>query len=76
MRLLFSPMAAMAMTMKNLLSSFRGLNTAAGATKEVQSVVTTDAQTNHRMNIGKAFSDENRPSHSRPSSPASATEPG
>ena len=54
-RLLFSPMAAMAMIMKNLLSSFRGRNTAPDTPRDVQRVVTTEAQMNHRMNRGKAF---------------------
>lgn len=45
------PMAAIAMTIKNLLRSFNGLVTVPGRAK---TVVITDASTKNKMNIGKA----------------------
>ena len=46
------PIAAIAMMMKNLLSSFKGLVIVAGRLK---TVVTTDARTKKRMKKGKIF---------------------
>ena len=48
----FRPMAAMAMTIRNLLKSFRGAVTAAG---RENTVVTTDASTKKRTKYGKNF---------------------
>ena len=45
------PMAAIAMTIKNLLRSFNGLVMEPGRAK---TVVTTDASTKNKINIGKA----------------------
>ena len=47
-----SPIAAIAMIIKNLLSSFKGLVIVAGRLK---TVVTTDARTKKRMKKGKIF---------------------
>ena len=50
--LVFRPMAAMAMMMKNLLSSLSGAVTAAGSWNRV---VTTDASTKNSTKNGKIF---------------------
>lgn len=53
--LLFNPIAAIAMIMKNLDSSFNGANTSAFTPRLIQIVVIIDAITKYRMNIGNAF---------------------
>lgn len=53
--LLPRPMAAIAMMIKNLLSSFNGAKKDAGAPKRRAMVVITEARMNHNMNIGKDF---------------------
>ena len=53
--LLFRPIAAIAMIMKNLDSSFNGANTSAFTPRLIQIVVIIDAITKYRMNIGNAF---------------------
>lgn len=53
-RLLFRPMAAMAMVMKNLLSSFSGAKTSAETPAIPARVVITEAITKYRRNIGNA----------------------
>ena len=50
----FSPMAVMAMTMKNLLSVLSGANTDALTPRVVQIVVIRLATMNHKINIGNA----------------------
>ena len=61
-RSVFSPMAAMAMTMKNLLRVFSGANTAASAPAATAMVVMRLATRKNRMNIGKARFREKLPS--------------
>ena len=50
-----SPMAAIAMTMKNLDNVFKGANTVLLTPFMVQTVVMTDAKTKNRMKKGKIF---------------------
>ena len=47
--LVFRPIAAIAMTIKNLDSALNGEKAAAGMPAAVQTVVTTDASTKNRM---------------------------
>lgn len=55
MRLVLRPMAAIASTMKNLLSSLTGLNTSALTPWEMATVVIMEAPIKYRMNMGKCF---------------------
>ena len=54
-RLVFSPMAAMAIMMKNLDNSFKGENAAGLTPRETQIVVMMEAKTKKRMKNGKTF---------------------
>ena len=53
--LLFRPIAAMAIMIKNLLSSLRGLKISEGTPIPKQSVVIIEARTKNTMNIGNAL---------------------
>jgi hypothetical protein len=53
--LLFSPIAAMAIMIKNLLSSLSGLNTSEEIPMLRQKVVMIEASTKNTMNIGNAL---------------------
>ena len=59
--LLFRPIAAIAMIMKNLDSSFSGANTSALTPRLMHTVVMTAAMIKYRMNIGKALFKLNLP---------------
>ena len=52
-RSVFRPMAAMAMTMKNLLKAFRGAKAAASAPAATATVVMTEAARKSRMKVGE-----------------------
>ena len=51
----FSPMATIARTMKNLLTSLIGANTKDGVPRAVATVVITEARIKKRMNVGNIF---------------------
>ena len=53
-RSVFSPMAAMAMTMKNRLKVFKGAKTATSAPAATATVVMTEAAKKSRMKVGRA----------------------
>ena len=53
--LVFKPMAAIAITMKNLLMVFKGSKISAETPKFINTVVIIDANKNHKINIGKDF---------------------
>lgn len=55
----FSPMAPIAMMMKNLESSLKGWNTEDGTPTEVATVVIMDANTKNKMKNGNTFFREN-----------------
>ena len=55
----FNPMAAIAITIKNLLSVFSGAKNAEETPKFVATVVITLAKTNHKMKKGNIFFKEN-----------------
>ena len=59
--LLLSPIAAIAMIMKNLDSSFSGANTSALTPRLMHTVVMTAAMIKYRMNIGNALFKLNLP---------------
>ena len=57
--LVFMPIAAIAITIKNLDSVLSGVNTPAGTPTVVHTVVMMDASTKYRINIGNARLSEN-----------------
>ena len=57
----WSPIAAIARIMKNLLNSLNGTNTFASTPKFTASVVIIEAITKYKINIGNAFLSENCP---------------
>ena len=60
--LLFNPIAAIASTMKNLLSSFTGSKKETGMPKEPETVVMTEASIKYRIKKGKTFLNRKPPS--------------